>query len=268
MHEQHYLQATADFLPLFLLLIFLAITPYAAAVFISNRKHRKWPLHRLVFLCLGAITAAVALSGPLAEQAHLDFRMHMAVHLLLGMLAPLLISLSRPMTLLLRTLNVAAARGVTAVLKSRPLRLIGNPITAAILNIGGLYVLYLTDLFHLMHQSPLLFALIHLHIFLAGYLFTISIVYFDVTPHRFSFLYRSVVLITALAGHKILAKTLYVSPPEGVARAEAESGSMLMYYGGDVIDAFLIFFLCWHWYKPTARRVPYSQSPQAKLTDR
>lgn len=213
-------------------------------------------MHRIGFWCLGIISAAAALVGPLAEQAHTDFRMHMAVHLLLGMLAPLLIAISCPMTLLLRILNVSAARKVTSLLKSRPFRLLSNPATAAILNIGGLYVLYQTDLFHLMHESALLYGVIHLHIFLAGYLFTVSIVYFDVTPHQHGFLYRSVILILALAGHKILAKMLYANPPQGVARAEAESGSMLMYYGGDAIDAILIFFLCWHWYKSTARREP------------
>ncbi|WP_033543654.1 cytochrome c oxidase assembly protein [Planococcus sp. CAU13] len=253
MHEHHSVPDAGEFLPLFLFAVLLAVAPYFSAVFLSNKKQRKWPTYRIVFWCLGAVSIAAALIGPLADQAHADFRMHMAVHLLLGMLAPLLIAISRPMTLLLRTLNVSSARGVTALLKSGPFRLMSNPITAAFLNIGGLYVLYMTALFHSMHQSPLVYALVHLHIFLAGYLFTVSIVYFDVTPHRFSFLFRSIVLIIALAGHKILAKTLYASPPEGVPRSEAEAGSMLMYYGGDAIDAFLIFFLCLHWYKAAAK---------------
>ena len=257
MHNHHTLQESGEFLPLFLLMVLLATAPYLAAVISSNRKHRKWPKYRIGFWILGVTSVAAALVGPLAEQAHVDFRMHMAVHLLLGMLAPLLIAISCPMTLLLRTLNVAAARRVTTLLKSWPLRFLSNPATAAVLNIGGLYALYMTDLFNLMHDSVLLYAFIHLHIFLAGYLFTVSLVYFDVTPHRHSYLYRSIVLILALAGHKILAKILYANPPEGISRAEAEAGSMLMYYGGDGIDAILIFFLCYHWYKSTApRRIP------------
>lgn len=259
MHEQHPAQTAPEFLPFFLFMLLLAIVPYAAAVFMSNRKYRKWPLHRFVLWCLGALAIVAALTGPLAEQAHHDFRMHMVVHLLLGMLAPLLIAMSCPLTLLLRTASTAAARKLTAILKSRPFRVLGNPITAAILNIGGLYLLYLTDLYHLMHESILLYALIHLHIFLAGYLFTVALVYFDVTPYRFSFLYRSSVLIIALAGHKILAKTLYADPPAGVGRQEAEAGSMLMYYGGDLIDAFLIFFLCWHWYRAAGKGIRHSQ---------
>ncbi|QHJ69411.1 cytochrome c oxidase assembly protein [Planococcus halotolerans] len=256
MHDNHALMDSGGFLPLFLLIALLGISPYLAAVYFSNQKYRNWPLQRIVFWSFGIISATAALVGPLAEQAHVDFRMHMAVHLLLGMLAPLLIAMSCPMTLLLRTLNISAARTVMAVLKNPPFRLINHPVTAALLNIGGLYVLYLTSLYHLMNESAFLYAVIHLHIFLAGYLFTVSIVYFDVTPHRFSFLYRSIVLIVALAGHKILAKTLYATPPEGVPRTEAEAGSMLMYYGGDLIDAVLIFYLCWHWYKSTAKREP------------
>lgn len=256
MPNNHSLQEAGEFLPFFLFTVFLAAIPYLAAVYFSNQKYRNWPLQRIVFWSFGIISVTAALVGPLAEQAHLDFGMHMAVHLLLGMLAPLLIAMSRPMTLLLRTLNISAARKVTALLKSPSLRLISHPVTAALLNVGGLYVLYLTNLFHLMHESALLYAIIHLHIFLAGYLFTVSIVYFDVTPHRFSFLYRSIVLIVALAGHKILAKMLYVTPPEGIPLPEAEAGSMLMYYGGDLVDAVLIFYLCWHWYKSRAKREP------------
>ncbi|MCM3612145.1 cytochrome c oxidase assembly protein [Planococcus sp. MERTA32b] len=256
MHDHPPSMDSGEFLPLFLLIALLGISPYLAAVYFSNKRYRNWPLQRVVVWSLGIISAAAALVGPLAEQAHLDFRMHMAVHLLLGMLAPLLIAMSCPVTLLLRTLNTSAARTVTAVLKSQPFRLINHPVTAALLNIGGLYVLYLTSLYHLMHESTFFYAVVHLHIFLAGYLFTVSIVYFDVTPHRFSFLYRSIVLIVALAGHKILAKTLYATPPEGVPRAEAEAGSMLMYYGGDLVDAVLIFYLCWHWYKSAAKREP------------
>ncbi|WP_230321309.1 cytochrome c oxidase assembly protein [Planococcus salinarum] len=257
MHNTHSLQESGSFLPLFLAIIFLATLPYVAAVLSSNRHYRKWPAYRIIFWWLGVISAAAALVGPLAEQAHGDFRMHMAVHLLLGMLAPLLIASSCPLTLLLRTLNTAAARRVTALLKSWPLRFLSHPATAATLNIGGLYALYMTGLFHLMHDSALFYALVHLHIFLVGYLLTVSLVYFDVTPHRHGYLYRSIVLIFALAGHKVLAKLLYANPPAGLSRAEAEAGAMLMYYGGDVVDAFLIFFLCYHWYKSTApRRIP------------
>ncbi|WP_129080604.1 hypothetical protein [Anaerobacillus alkaliphilus] len=49
-------------------------------------------------------------------------------------------------------------------------------------------------------------------------------------------------------------RSLYLNghPPTGVPTAEAEIGSMLMYYGGDLVDAVLFFILCMQWFK-TAR---------------
>jgi putative membrane protein len=76
-------------------------------------------------------------------------------------------------------------------------------------------------------------------------------VYIDPTPHRLSYLYRSLVLLFALSAHAILAKHIYAFPPAGVAKQEAEIGGMLMYYGGDAIDLIIIIMLCHQWYRST-----------------
>ncbi len=224
---------------------------YLIAVFISMRKERKWPLWRTVLGLAGFFTVGIAVAGPIAEKAHMDFTFHMLSHLLLGMLGPLLIALSAPMTLILRALPVSAARRLTSLLRSTYAGFVTNPIVASILNIGGLWLLYATDLFSLMHESLLLYVIIHAHVFLAGYLFTISLIYIDPTPHRYSFVYRVSVFIFALAGHGILSKYIYGFPPDGVSISEAQTGGMLMYYGGDLIDLLLIFVLCLHWYRAT-----------------
>ena len=181
-------------LPFILLFIF-----YMAAVIKTNHAYKKWPMYRSVFLCIGAILAVMSVAGPLAELSHTDFRAHMAGHLLLGMLVPLLIALAAPMTLLLRTLPTSQARWLTKLLKSRPIGWIINPITAAILNIGGLWLLYTTSLYSLMHEIMWLHVLVHMHIFLAGYLFTVSLIYIDPIHHRVSYLNRAIVLVLSLA---------------------------------------------------------------------
>lgn len=234
------------------LLLLMAFLAYPFAAIVTSRAYKTWPLRRYLFWMTGIVCVAITLIGPLATFAHVNFVGHMTGHLLLGMLAPLLIALSAPMTLLLRTLPVHAARRVTRILKSRLLRFLTNPVPASVLNIGGLYLLYMTDLYAFMHQSTFIYALVHLHVFLAGYLFTISLIYVDITSHRYSYVYRSFVLIVALAAHKILAKLIYASPPTGVPVREAETGAMWMYYGGDVVDILLIIILCSQWYKATA----------------
>ncbi|WP_455661740.1 cytochrome c oxidase assembly protein [Pradoshia sp.] len=240
-------------IPFVLVLIF-----YMIAVFKTNQTHRQWPVHRIIFLCAGTVLAILSVAGPLAERSYTDFRAHMAGHLFLGMLAPLLIALAAPMTLMLRTLHTGQARRLTKWLKSPPVGLITNPVTAAFLNIGGLWLLYTTSLYSLMHEIMWLHVLIHAHIFLAGYLFTVSLIYIDPIHHRVSYLNRAIVLVLSLAWHNILAKYLYANPPNGVPMDEAQTGAMLMYYGGDFVDAAIIFILCLHWYRAARPRVAFN----------
>lgn len=253
--NDHIHHNTGHFFELILLIPFgLALVLYIGAVFISSRKSRKWPIYRTVFWVFGVICATAVFAGPLANRALIDFKVHMIGHLLLGMLAPLLLVLSAPMTLVLRTLNVKSARRLSCILKSWPVRIFSDPIVASLLNVGGLWALYTTDLYSAMHQNVLLHFFIHLHVFIAGYLFTMSMIYIDPTPHRSSFLYRSIVLVIALASHGTLSKYIYSQPPTGVPTAQAEIGGMLMYYGGDVIDSILIFILCLQWFKANRPR--------------
>ncbi len=224
---------------------------YVQAVQHSNQNYRKWPLYRTILFITGVIFVALSIVGPIAEQSHSNFVYHMYSHLLLGMLAPLLITLSAPMTLLLRSVPVLYARKVSKILKSRYLQTISHPVIATLLNLGGLWVLYTTNLFEAMHHSMLLAILVHVHIFLAGYVFTISIIYIDPTPHRTSYMLRSVMIIFYMAGHSILSKWVYANPPVGVSKLEAELGGMIMYYGGDLIDVIIIIILLKQFYKST-----------------
>ncbi|WP_252504861.1 cytochrome c oxidase assembly protein [Sporosarcina sp. Marseille-Q4943] len=259
MHDAHFLLTDL----LFGISALLAIGLYIGAVIITNRRGRlrKWPLLRTASFVAGVFLAAAALVGPLARLSHADFTAHMVGHLLLGMLAPLLIALAAPMTLVLRTLNVQLARKLSRLLQSPFIGFYTNPIVASVLNIGGLWLLYTTDLYSAMHSSLLLHIIIHIHVFLAGYLFTISLLYIDPVFHRFSYTYRTVVFIMALAGHGILSKFIYAYPPEGVPVEQVRIGAMLMYYGGDAIDLLLIFILFRHWYQSVRPRKLVSVEP-------
>jgi putative membrane protein len=182
----------------------------------------------------------------------------MVGHLFLGMLAPLLLAHAAPVTLLMRTLSVGSARGLSRVLKSISVSIYCNPVVASILNIGGLWVLYTTELYSLMQDNLLLHIVVHTHVFLAGYLYTISILYIDLAPHRYGFVFRAVVLILSLAAHGILSKYIYAHPPVGVPSEQAEVGGMVMYYGGDLVEIVLIFLFCQQWYKAARPRTVVS----------
>ncbi len=240
----------------------LAIFLYLFAVVTTNRRYKKWSYFRTFMWMMGVVSAEAALIGPIAVQAHHDFVAHMLGHLLLGMLGPLLLVLSAPVTLLLRSLSISNGRRLTKLLKSRLVTILSDPSVASVLNIGGLWLLYTTEIYSAMHHNVLLHLFVHIHVFLAGYLFTVSMIYIDPIPHRRSYLYRGIVLVIALAAHGILSKYIYAFSPVGVPSVQAEQGGVLMYYGGDAIDLVLIFVFWLQWYKASRPRgtQPLSES--------
>jgi len=231
----------------FILLILLFIGGYLIAA--MNYKKGAWPKSRSILWIVGMLCILVSVIGPIAELSHHLFVFHMIMHLLLGMLAPFFIALSRPITLLLTSLKTQHARRVTRILRSAPVGLLTHPITTMLLNIGGLWVLYTSTVFNLIHESTFLLNLVHIHLFFSGFLFTTSIIAIEPFPHKFSFLFRSSIMIIALAGHDILSKLLFSNPLDSFGFDDVQFGAILMYYGGDLVDLLLITVLCYFWYK-------------------
>lgn len=224
---------------------------YPAGVARSAGRGR-WPRHRLVAWYAGLAAATAGLLGPLSGQG--DFAAHTAGHLLLGMVAPLLLVLAAPVTLALRALSVERARLLSAVLRSGPARLLTHPAVAAVLDIGGLWLLYTTDLYALAMREPAVHLAVQAHVLLAGYLFTAAIVGVDPAPDRPGPAVRAAVLVLAAAAHAVLAKHLYAAPPAGTG--SGQTGAMLMYYGGDAVELALAVLLCREWLGATWRRAP------------
>ncbi|MCZ9339466.1 cytochrome c oxidase assembly protein, partial [Streptomyces sp. TRM76130] len=73
------------------------------------------------------------------------------------MAGPLLCVLARPLTLALRVLPPGPSRrGLVRVAHSAPAGWLSWPPLAAVLDIGGLWLLHRTELFALAHHSPVL----------------------------------------------------------------------------------------------------------------
>lgn len=242
---------------------------YLLGVMAVRRRGRWWPAGRTACWLAGLGTAVATVAGPLPRAAHHDFAAHMAGHLLLGMAAPLLLVAAAPVTLALRARPAAQARVLSHVLASGPARLATHPVTAAILNAGGLWALYAAGLYRATAGHPWAHLAVQAHVVAAGYLFTAAMIGVDPAPHRPGRRIRAAVLIAFLAAHPILAKHLYAHPPAGVAAGPA--GAELMYYGGDLADAVLIVIFCRQWYRaadprrragPAAPRIPSVPPPR------
>jgi putative membrane protein len=237
------------------LLVLLVVLPaillgfYLFAV-ARERKTSAWSGWRTLSFTAGAVLIIVAMVPPVADWAHRDLRGHMIQHLLLGMFAPLGLVLGAPGILLLRNLPAAGARRMVALLGTLPARLLIHPVTAALLDIGGMYVLYLTPLYALSLSDPLLQGLLHVHFVVSGYLFTWSIAGPDPAPHRPRMLLRLAVLFLATAAHASLGKVMYgYGHPRGTLAEpdEIRAAAQWMYYGGDLAELLLAaaFFTLW-----------------------
>jgi putative membrane protein len=220
-----------------------------------HRRRRPWSRWRAAAFAAGLMAIAVALASPLA--AHDDrFPVHMAQHLLLGMLAPLALALAAPVALALRTLSPAPRRALVAVLHSRAARILMHPALAAAVFAAGPLLLYFTPLYDATARHPLLHELVHVHVLLAGCLFAWAFAGLDPVPRPGPTRRYVAALLFALAAHAAMAKLLYAGAGAVTASpGEVRTGAQLMYYGGDVADVLLLTAFLGRWYAAGGRRL-------------
>ena len=235
--------------------LFLVPACAAAVAYVAGARSDRaapWPVHRGVLFVLGLALVLLTVLGPLPVLAHADFAWLALSHVSAGMLAPLLLVLSRPVTLGLRVMDKMPARRTVRILRSRPARFLAHPVTAAVLNVGGMFLMFRTPLFGAMATLAPVHWLVTLHLVAAGYLWTAALVGRDPNPHRAGLRVGASVLILTAAAHNVLAKSLYADPPAGIPAAAAESGAMAMYYAGGAVEVAVMIIFCLQWYRRSA----------------
>ncbi|MFE9923044.1 cytochrome c oxidase assembly protein [Streptomyces sp. NPDC005774] len=231
----------------------LVTVAYGTATRRLWRRGDTWSWWRGASFTAGSAGVAWAAAGPRPGG---PFTAHMVQHLILGMAAPLLLVLARPLTLALRVLPPGPARrGLLSLARSRPVGWLVFPPLAALLDVGGLWLLYRTELFSAMQHRPPLHAVVHAHVLAAGLLFTFAVCRLDPVRRRWGLPLCGTTLLAAGAAHAVLAKTLYASPSPGtvLATADLHTGVQVMYYGGDLVEAALGVVLAASWYQATGR---------------
>jgi len=257
------------------LFILLGVLPaFVLAVYLLGvtrvRRTSSWSGWRIASFAAGIGLLMVAGSTSIADWAHRDLRGHMVQHLLLGMFAPLALVLGAPGTLLLKQVPMAVGRGIVSILDTLPIRLLIHPLTAALLDIGGMYLLYLTPLYAWSLTDATVHLLLHVHFVLSGYLFTWSIAGPDPAPHRPGMPMRLVVLFLATAAHATLGKIMYGYAYPGGTTAdldEIRAAAQWMYYGGDLAELLLsvAFFAIWFGRRYRVQRASHPDDAAAQV---
>ncbi|MFF5158308.1 cytochrome c oxidase assembly protein [Streptomyces sp. NPDC000348] len=232
----------------------LVCAAYAAAAARLRRRGDAWPWRRDCAFVAGGAALVWGLSGWLPGG---PFTAHSVRHLLVAMAGPVLLVVARPLTLALRVLPPGVLRrGLLRAAHSPFAAWPLFPPAAAVVDVGGLWVLYRTELLSAMHHRPALSGLLDLHMLLAGLLFSAAVCQLDPVRRRWSLPLRATTLLLAGAAHAVLAKSVCATGPPGTSFTTHDlcSGAQVMYYGGDAVEAVLALILAVQWYAATGRR--------------
>jgi putative copper resistance protein D len=164
---------------------------YVLAVGRLRRRGDTWAVGRIVAWLAGCAGLLMATSSGLGRYGPAMLSVHMAQHMILGMLVPILLVLGAPVTLALRALRPAGRdrppgprEWLLAGVHSAPARWLTHPLVTLPLFVGSYYALYFSGLFpaalpeHWAHQ------LMNLHFLLVGLLFFWPLVGVDPAPRR------------------------------------------------------------------------------------
>jgi putative membrane protein len=242
-----------------LLLIVPAAAAYALGVVRLTRRGDRWPTSRSAAAATGFAVLTAACMPPLATS--MSFEVHVSQHLLLTMGAPLALALGAPVTLALRTLPPAARRPLLRAVHSQAARALTLAPIILLLDVGGMYIYYLTPLYAASHALPWLHAAIDAHMFSAGFLLSWYVIGRDPMPRRPSTRTALAVLVIAGASHDVLSKLMYghLLPRGGGAPDHIRAGAEIMFYGGDAADAGMALAVMIAWYARSGRQLAHDR---------
>jgi len=187
---------------------------YLAGVVRLRRRGDTWPLHRTILWVVGMITLFYITNGGVNVYEKYLFSTHMLAHMALTMLVPVLLVPGAPVTLAARAIRMRrdGSRGprewILLAVHSKFAGVISNPIVAAVLFAGSLWVFYYTSLFswattdHIGHQWMIV------HFLITGYLFVQSLIGIDPVPYRLPYTFRLLLLLGTMAFHAFFGLAL------------------------------------------------------------
>ncbi|MET0455650.1 MAG: cytochrome c oxidase assembly protein [Mycobacterium sp.] len=188
---------------------------YLAGVLRLRKRGDAWPVGRTVAWLCGCAVLLFASSSGIGRYMPAMFSMHMAAHMLLSMLVPVLLVLGAPVTLALRALPAAgradppgAREWLLAALHSRVSRLLTNPIVATVIFVAGFYGLYFGGIFDVAVDSHAAHVAMNLHFLLTGYLFYWVVIGVDPTPRPIPPIAKLAVVFASLPLHAFFGVVL------------------------------------------------------------
>ncbi|MGH3764700.1 MAG: cytochrome c oxidase assembly protein [Pseudonocardiaceae bacterium] len=178
---------------------------YLAGVRRLWRRGDGWPVGRTVAWLGGCAIILLATSSGLGRYSMAMFSVHIAAHMLLSMVAPILLVLGAPVTLALRALPVAGAGNppgarewLLTFLHSWVMRIAMHPLLVLSIYVGSFYVMYLAGLYDAAAPSHGAHLVMNANFLLVGYMYYWLIVGVDPAPRRLPYPGKLGLLLAAM----------------------------------------------------------------------
>lgn len=173
-----------------------------------RRRGDSWSVGRLISWVAGCLVLVFTSSSGVKAYGSAMFSIHMADHMILSMFIPVLLVLGGPVTLALRALTPAGdgqppgpREWLLWLVHSKVTAFLAHPVTAFVLFVASLYIVYFSPLFNTLVRYHWGHELMSLHFLLVGYLFFWGIVGIDPGPRKLPFLGRLGLLFAVMPFH-------------------------------------------------------------------
>lgn len=209
----------------------------------------------------GLVVLFVALASPIAAYDTTLFSAHMVQHLLLAMVAPPLLALGAPITLVLRVASPATRqRLILPFLHSRPVRLFSFPVLTWLLFAGVMWATHFSQLYDAALESEPVHVLEHGLLLFVGLLFWWPVVGADPSPWRLPHPARVAYLFLGMPQSSFLGLAIFSAPgilyphyqtlvrtwgPTPLADQQLAGG--IMWMAGDLVFLIAMILAVWVW---------------------
>lgn len=203
-----------NFDSVWIVLCLLAIGFYVGGALRLRARGDRWAWYRTASWVTGILVLFYVTNGGVNVYQQFLFSQHMLMHMTLGMMIPLFLVSGAPVTLVLRAVHkrTDGSRGVREwvllIVHSRYFGVLSNPVVAAVIFAGSLWVFYYTEVFRWASVDHVGHEWMVVHFLVAGYLFVNALIGVDPAPYRATYPMRLIVLLATMAFHAFFGLTL------------------------------------------------------------
>jgi putative copper resistance protein D len=222
------------------------------------RRGRRWSPWRSVSFVSGLVLVAVAVQSGLASYDDSVFAVHVAQHLLLMNFAPILLALAAPVTLALQASSRGTQQRLLKVVHHPVVETVTHPGVVVTLAYGTMIGYFLTPLYRLSLEHPVLHELAHLHFLVAGALFWWLVVGLDPSRWRLSYAQKLGILAIGIPVTAVLGLAL-TGARSSVATgfhsvADTHAGGSILWVVGELTTLAALGIVVYQWMRAEERK--------------